>query len=72
MAESDAQELCVLNNVESLFAGAVAWVMQFAPGLPVVGYEHGDSLERVLRYGFRAAGPLRVWVHAPRGSSSGP
>ena len=60
------------RDAESHFAGAAAAVTQFAPGLPVVGYEHGDSLERVLRHGFSAAGPLRVWVHAPSGSSSGP
>ncbi|MFE6886968.1 hypothetical protein [Streptomyces sp. NPDC057694] len=32
------------------------------PGLPVVGYEHGDDLTAALRHGFAAIGPLRIWL----------
>jgi hypothetical protein len=33
------------------------------PGLPVVGYEHGDALAAAVRHGFAPVGPLRVWLH---------
>ncbi|MFD9573659.1 hypothetical protein ACFWBI_27950 [Streptomyces sp. NPDC059982] len=33
------------------------------PGLPVVGYEHGEDLDVALRAGFTPIGPLRVWLH---------
>ncbi|MEY2244899.1 hypothetical protein AB8A21_18625 [Streptomyces sp. BF23-18] len=45
----------VLSTVHSLF-----------PGLPVVGYEHGDDLAAALRHGFEPIGPLRIWIHAGR------
>ncbi|WP_420037471.1 hypothetical protein ACN2WE_39255 [Streptomyces sp. cg28] len=32
------------------------------PGLPVVGYEHGDDLTAALPHGFATVGPLRVWL----------
>ena len=32
------------------------------PGLLVVDYEHGDDLASAMAAGFRATGPLRVWV----------
>jgi hypothetical protein len=40
---------------------AVAVAAHF-PGLPLVGYEHGDSLAAAGRAGFRGVGPLRVWL----------
>ncbi|MBM2616668.1 hypothetical protein JIG36_13970 [Actinoplanes sp. LDG1-06] len=33
-----------------------------AGGLPMVGYEGGDDLEHARAAGFRAVGPLRVWL----------
>jgi hypothetical protein len=33
------------------------------PSLPVVGYEHGDSLRAALESGFVEIGALRVWLH---------
>jgi hypothetical protein len=42
--------------------GAVAAVAAAFPGLPVVGYEHGDALRVALDHGARPLGPLRVWV----------
>ncbi|MBU0800457.1 MAG: hypothetical protein KKA05_05570 [Alphaproteobacteria bacterium] len=32
---------------------------------PIAGYEHGEDLEGMKALGFRAVGPLRVWVPAP-------
>jgi hypothetical protein len=39
---------------------------RLAPTVPLVGYEHGDSLARMTELGFRAIGTLRVW-QAPAG-----
>jgi hypothetical protein len=50
------------GDLDALVAEATGRVARFAPGLPIVGYESGESLERVLRHGFRIAGPLRVWT----------
>ncbi|AKG42585.1 hypothetical protein SXIM_12010 [Streptomyces xiamenensis] len=33
------------------------------PGLPVVGYEHGEDLTAALAHGFATVGPLRIWLH---------
>ncbi|MFF0135545.1 hypothetical protein ACFYRN_03765 [Streptomyces sp. NPDC005227] len=33
------------------------------PGLPVVGYEHGEDLTAAARHGFAPIGSLRVWLH---------
>ncbi|WP_244177564.1 hypothetical protein [Streptomyces atriruber] len=32
------------------------------PGVPVVGYEHGEALAAAVRQGFEPVGPLRVWL----------
>ncbi|MFC5602673.1 hypothetical protein [Sporosarcina koreensis] len=32
------------------------------PGLPLVGYEQGDSLSSALSSGWTSIGPLRVWI----------
>jgi hypothetical protein len=39
----------------------LAAAMQFAPGLPLVGYERGDDLRRMMALGFAEIGSLRVW-----------
>lgn len=49
-------------DADALVASAVDEVARFAPGLPVVGYERGDALDRAEILGFRAVGPLRVWI----------
>ena len=46
----------------ALLTSAVGAVRRFAPGLPIVGYERGAALARCIRAGFRAVGPLRVWL----------
>jgi len=43
-------------------AAAAALAAAFAPGRPLAGYESGAELDRAIRLGFRAVGPLRVWV----------
>jgi len=45
---------------EPAIAGAIAETMRFAPGMPVVGYERGEELDRFVRLGFRPVGPLRI------------
>src|SRR3954447_3253672 len=49
---------------ESIIAGALAAVGKFGAGLPVVGFEGGEGLDRARRIGFRPVGPLRVWLCA--------
>lgn len=42
--------------------GVLDTVHRRFPGLPVVGYEHGEDLTTAARHGFRPIGPLRIWV----------
>ena len=44
------------------WADASAAAAHHWPGLPVVGYEHGEDLDAALAQGFDTLGPLRVWV----------
>ncbi|GAA1885849.1 hypothetical protein GCM10009837_04170 [Streptomyces durmitorensis] len=48
---------------ESAWAGCLAEVARLWPGLPVVGYESGESLDAAVGQGFTPVGPLRVWLH---------
>jgi hypothetical protein len=50
------------GDEDILAATAVDEVLQFAPGLPVVGYLRGKMLARVRRLGFHTVGALRVWI----------
>jgi len=50
------------DDADALVASAVAEVARFAAGAPIVGYERGAELDRVRAIGFRAVGPLRVWI----------
>jgi hypothetical protein len=45
----------------ALRAACLAAASRLAPGAPLVGYEHGQSLARMTALGFRATGALRVW-----------
>jgi hypothetical protein len=38
-----------------------SWRIAF-PGVPVVGYEHGDTLDNAFAHGAEPLGPLRVWL----------
>ena len=53
------------SDPERYRPGAVAAVQRAFPGLPVVGYEHGEGLAAMLALGFRSLGALRVWITAP-------
>jgi hypothetical protein len=46
----------------------LATASAYCPGLPVVGYEHGEDLAAAEAAGFTPLGPLRVWLAASRGS----
>lgn len=46
----------------ALYAGLLASVRARFPGLPLVGYEHGDALETWCGLGMSPVGPLRVWL----------
>jgi hypothetical protein len=46
---------------EEAHRACLAAAMQFAPGLPLVGYEQGEGLARMKQLGFAEIGPLRVW-----------
>jgi hypothetical protein len=50
------------GDQEVATAAAIDVVSRFGGGLPVVGYERGERLASMSRLGFRAVGPLRVWV----------
>ncbi|MFG2502740.1 hypothetical protein ACGFSB_31595 [Streptomyces sp. NPDC048441] len=47
---------------ESAWAGCLTEAARLWPGLPVVGYESGESLDMAVRQGFTAIGPLRIWL----------
>ena len=51
-----------LFGPDALQAGCLAAVQDFAPGLPVVGYQADAALLMMKSLGFQALGPLRVWV----------
>ncbi len=46
----------------SLLAAMMAAARSRDPNLPLVGYEHGETLELFRAAGFAAVGRLRVWV----------
>ncbi|MET8853866.1 hypothetical protein [Amycolatopsis sp. NPDC004625] len=58
----DVVGLSNFSGPDESWPGAVAAVASAFPGLPVVGYEHGNALRLALDHGARALGPLRVWV----------
>ena len=43
-------------------AGAIAEVARVGAGLPIVRYLAGERLAQVTGLGFRAVGPLRIWM----------
>jgi hypothetical protein len=46
-------------------AASLATIARVFPGLPIVGYEHGDDLRNAYSLGFESIGPLRVWIFQP-------
>jgi hypothetical protein len=49
-------------HTKTYWAGCIVMIQFMLPGLPIVGYEHGDSLTLANALGFDQIGPLRVWV----------
>ena len=52
----------VFGDATSAWAGCLLVAASHFPGMPLVGYEHGDDLAEARRHGFEPAGPLRVWI----------
>jgi hypothetical protein len=46
-------------------AASLATIARVFPGLPIVGYEHGDDLRNAHTIGFESIGALRVWIFQP-------
>lgn len=53
---------CPDGSEAETWAAVVAAAEPIADGQPIVGYEHGNSLDAALTAGFEAIGPLRVWL----------
>jgi hypothetical protein len=47
---------------DDVWPGCLDTITRRFPGIPIVGYEPGDSFATALHYGFTALGPLRVWI----------
>lgn len=52
------------GDAAAIWSSAIAAAARHFPGLPLVGYEHGDDLAHAQAGGFTALGTLRVWLHA--------
>jgi hypothetical protein len=52
------------QDPDRVWRECLAAVAAYRPGLPVVGYEHGDDLAAAEGVGFTPLGPLRVWLAA--------
>ncbi|GCE04852.1 hypothetical protein [Dictyobacter aurantiacus] len=50
------------QNAEQYWQGLLAMISKQYPGLPIVGYEHDESLALAIRVGFTILGPLRIWL----------
>ncbi|KRE36365.1 hypothetical protein [Paenibacillus sp. Soil724D2] len=50
------------NSNKSEWSDIVKIVSSYFPGIPIVGYENGDSLTSALLSGWTSLGPLRVWI----------
>jgi len=51
------------RDATAIWSAAISAAASHFPGLPLVGYEHGDDLAPALASGFSPAGPLRIWLH---------
>ncbi|MGW7364111.1 hypothetical protein ACWGI8_11935 [Streptomyces sp. NPDC054841] len=50
------------GDLDRAWAGCLAAVARLWPGMPVAGYEHGDSLTAAIQQGFVPGTTLRVWL----------
>ena len=55
------------EKVSEFRAGAVAEVLRWAAGLPLVGWESGNDLIAMRLLGFESVGPLKVWLKRANG-----
>jgi hypothetical protein len=51
------------SDAAAIWSSAITAAASHFPGLPLVGYEHGDDLTLALASGFAALGALRIWLH---------
>lgn len=56
------------HDLGPVYASLAAAAQVRFPGLPLVGYENGASLDAARACSFEAAGPLRVWLRQPGGA----
>jgi hypothetical protein len=49
------------SNIDWVWRSLSAMAGEFFPGLPLVGYEHGNDLAAAKLAGFETTGPLRIW-----------
>jgi hypothetical protein len=52
------------DDLDAVWAMAVAHAEATFPGLPIVGYEDAGSIAALRKFGFEPLAPLRVWVAA--------
>lgn len=50
------------NSQKNVWSDIVKIVSTYCPGIPMVGYESGDSLTSALLSEWTSLGPLRVWI----------
>ncbi|WP_230312726.1 hypothetical protein [Nakamurella alba] len=62
IANVSDQVVGMSNTFGPDLAGAVAAIAAAFPARPLVGYDRGEKLDVLLGIGFRAVGPLRVWL----------
>lgn len=56
--------LAIRKREKAIRTGLLQEAAEIFPGLPIVGYEHGDDLDDALELGFALLGSLRVWVRS--------
>ncbi|GLH79181.1 hypothetical protein SSBR45G_40900 [Bradyrhizobium sp. SSBR45G] len=49
------------SQMDRVWQTLIAMAGELFPGLPLVGYEHGDDLTAAISAGFEITGPLRIW-----------
>jgi hypothetical protein len=49
------------SKIDWVWRSLTAMAVEIFPGLPLVGYEHGNELAAAKLAGFETVGPLRIW-----------
>ncbi|WP_203819738.1 hypothetical protein [Paractinoplanes ferrugineus] len=50
------------SDADVAWSSAITAAADSFPGVPLIGYQHGDDLAHALAGGFTTLGPLRVWL----------